>query len=236
MKCISSPALDNAAIISYVEGEVDDAVAVHMKECPFCRERASQWKQLENRLQKQLYRVSCPTPMELGEYHLGLLPEPQVSAIEQHLQECLLCSRELKKLKDFLGAPAPSTNFLAAVKVLVARITGPLENGFSPMAVALRGDTKGPLTFEADDVVITLEVQQEPNGQVSLVGQMAADDQDQWTAAKVELQQADSSQLTASMDDLGAFRFEEVLPGAIQITIKSLSGIHIQIPNIDISV
>jgi hypothetical protein len=38
------------------------------------------------------------------------------------------------------------------------------------------------------------------------------------------------------MDDLGAFRFAEVRPGMIDITIKSLYGIYIQIPNVDIAI
>jgi hypothetical protein len=38
------------------------------------------------------------------------------------------------------------------------------------------------------------------------------------------------------MDDLGAFRFTEVSPGMIDITIKSLYGIYIEIPNIDIAI
>ena len=85
-------------------------------------------------------------------------------------------------------------------------------------------------------MVITLDVQRAPNEQVSLLGQVAADDQDQWTGARVALQQADSSQRSAALDDLGGFRFENITPGVIQITINSLHGIHIQVPNIDIAI
>lgn len=236
MKCISSPALDNTQILSFVEGEADDAIVTHIRECPYCRERAQQWTRLQKRLKKQFYRVSCPTPMELGDYHLGLMPDNQKLVVAQHLRECPLCRREMTELQDFLTDPGPETSFLGAVKVLVARLLNQPENGYTPSSVALRGEAKGPLTFEADGAVITLEIQPASNEQVSLLGQIAADDQDQWTGAKVELQQADSSQLTASMDDLGAFRFEAVRSGIIQISIKSLYGIHIQIPNIDIAV
>ncbi|HSL45684.1 MAG TPA: hypothetical protein VK897_19775 [Anaerolineales bacterium] len=236
MKCISSPALDDAQIMSYVEGEGDDAVASHIRECPYCRERAEQWTHLQNRLQQKLYRVSCPTPMELGDYHLGLLPAPQVLVIAQHLRECPLCRREVAELEEFLTDPAQRPSIFRAVKVLVARLLNQAQNGHAPAGVALRGEGKGPLTFEAEGVVITLDVQQEPSGQVSILGQLAADDQDQWTGAKVELEHADSTQLTSSIDDLGAFRFDKIAPSPIQITIKSLYNLQIRIPNIDIAV
>lgn len=236
MKCISSPALDDTQIISYLEGEADDAVVAHIKECPFCREKASRWAHLQNRLQKQVYRATCPTSIELGDYHLGLLPAPQVLVIAQHLRECPLCRRELAELKDFLTDPGPEASFLGAVKVLVARLINQASSDPAHVSMALRGETKGPLTFEADSVVITLDVQPNPNGQVALLGQLAADDQNEWTGAKVELEQADSSRITVSMDDLGAFRFEDVGPGAVQITIKSLYGVQVTIPNIEITI
>jgi len=234
MKCISSPALDDSQIIRYVEGESDETVVAHINECAFCREKASQWALLQNRVKKALYQVSCPTPMELGEYHLGLLPPAQVLVIAQHLRECPLCRREAAELQDFLTAP--DAGLLDTLKVLIARLINPAENGYTPAGVALRGAAKGPLSFEADGVSITLEVQPAPNGQLALVGQLAADDHDQWTGAKVELQQADAPRLTASMDDLGAFRFEGVHPGVIQVTIRSLYDLQVEIPNIDIAV
>ena len=101
---------------------------------------------------------------------------------------------------------------------------------------ALRGERKGPIILEAEGVVITLDVEPGSDGQVSILGQVAADEQDQWTNASVELQQADRQPITTSLDDLGAFRFEIVRPGATQIMITSTEGVVIQSPNIDIAV
>jgi hypothetical protein len=235
MKCISSPALDDAQIMSYIEGEGDEAVVSHIRECAYCRERADRWERLQNSLQKQLYRVACPTPMELGDYHMGLSSASQVLVIAQHVRECPLCRRELAELEGFLTDPGQETGFLDTVKVLVARLINQSQNGYAPAGLALRGEAKGPLTFEADGLVIMLDVQREPSGQVSILGQLAADDQDQWTGAKVELQQVGSSQLISSMDDLGSFRFDKVTPGPIHIIFTSLYNLQVQIPNIDIA-
>src|SRR4029453_18888883 len=113
-------------------------------------------------------------------------------------------------------------DILVRAKVLFAQLVG--GSGSTPAFGALRGESKGPLTFEADGVVITLDVQPVASEQASILGQLAADDQDGWTGAKVELQQVDSPQVTASLDDLGAFRFEAVRPGSIKFTITWLSA------------
>ena len=222
MKCISSPALDDTQILSYVEGEADDAVVTHMQECPFCSERAQQWTGLQKRLQKQFYRVSCPTPMELGDYYLGYLPDSQELVIAQHLRECALCRQEVAILEDFLSRPIPETSLLGAARVLIARLVGgPAQNGAAPAVPALRGVSKGPLTFEADSVLILLDIQPASGGKVNILGQVAADDQDQWTGALVELRREEQLQSSMEIDDLGAFHFEGVMTGEQELRIIS---------------
>lgn len=232
MKCITSPALDDTQIISYVEGEADNVTMAHIKKCPYCAERASQLTLFQNQLRARLYRSNCPTPMALGDYHLGLMSASQVLMVAQHVRECPHCRRDLAELEEFLAEPDVQLDIFQTAKVLFARL---IDGGATPAFGALRGESKGPLTFEAEGVVITLDVQPAPNGQLSMLGQLAADDQDDWTGARVELQQAGSLQLTASLDDLGAFRFEAVHTGSIQFTITSLNGVVIQSPDIEIN-
>jgi hypothetical protein len=233
MKCISSPALENIEIARYVDGEAEDAVVAHIKECPFCSDRARQWTLLQKSLRKQFYRKTCPTPAELGDYHLGLLPARQVLAVAQHIRECALCRQEVLQLEEYLAELAPERGLLEPVKILIGRIISgqPGELSSSP---ALRGETKGPLIFAADGIVVTLDVQPGSDGGASLQGQVAADDQDQWTGAVVKMSQADMPDLTASLDDLGSFGFEGVHPGTIHLRITSHNGIEVQILNIDI--
>ena len=64
------------------------------------------------------------------------------------------------------------------VRVLIARLLGGPGEGAAPMP-ALRGERKGPIILEAEGVVITLDVEPGSDGQGSMLGQAAADDQDQ---------------------------------------------------------
>jgi hypothetical protein len=146
-------------------------------------------------------------------------------------------------LKTFLDDLAPKTDFLGTVKVLAARLTSLKtepgkqgEGGFASAVLALRGETKGSLIFEADRVMITLDVQRGLHNQIMVLGQVAADDQDQWTGATVELKQANSSTLLTSLDDLGGFRFENVRPGEMEIAVKSLYNIQLKVPSINIAI
>ena len=229
MKCISSPALDNVEIARYVDGEADEAVVAHIEQCPFCNERAQQWTLLQNRLRRQFYRANCPTSMELGDYHLGYLPALQALVVSQHLRECLLCQREVAVLEDFLTGLAPETSLLGAVKVLVARLMNTqAENDLAP---ALRGEAKGPLTFESDGIVILLDIQPGDAGRFHILGQVAADDQEKWTDALVEIRQDSELQFSSTVDDLGAFRTETIMPGSKELRIIPRDGSLIVVSN-----
>jgi hypothetical protein len=237
MNCISPPELSDRQLLEFLDGEAEPETTHHLGICQYCRNKVDALAQLQNGLTARLYRITCPSPLELGEYHLRILPSPQMLVIAQHVRECPHCEAEVAQLENFLKDLTADVKpgLPAIVRVLVARLVGGSGEGAAPMP-ALRGEQKGPIILEADGVVITLDVEPGSDKQVSILGQVAADEQDQWTNALVELQQIDRPPLTTSLDDLGAFRFEAVRPGATQIMISSTEGVVIQSPNIDIAV
>jgi len=236
MKCITSPALDDTQIISYVEGEADDAVLAHMRECAYCSERANHWTLLQNDLRKQLYRINCPTPMEIGDYHLGLLPAPQALIVAQHVRECPLCRREVAELENFLEELAPEVSLLRAARVLIARLINGNGGESAPTFAALRGEAKGPITLEADGIVILLDIQPTNEGSVNILGQVAADNQGQWTGALVELRQENELQSSIEVDDLGAFQAEGIRPGSKELRIYSKDNSLTVVSNFIVSI
>ena len=127
--------------------------------------------------------------------------------------------------------PALRPTVLETVKVLIARLVG----GEAPMGSALRGEARTLPIFEADGTVISLNAQPGFNGETSILGQVAADDQDRWTGAAVELKQPYLATLYATIDDLGAFTFDIIDPGPMQMRITSSDGIVIQTENTSIT-
>lgn len=233
MNCASPPELDDRQLLEAIDGAADPQVAAHLEQCPSCRARAGELAALQKSLTARLYRLSCPSSLELGDYHFGLLPKLQAAAVSAHLRECPHCTLEIAQLQSYLGDPVLSSpeSPLERFKVLIARLVGGPEEGRSypagslaPAFAALRGGAKGPITLEADGILILLDVQPGAGGGAAVLGQVSAEDQDAWTGALVELSQAGRTSLTASVDDLGAFRFEGVLPGPTGLRITPEAG------------
>jgi hypothetical protein len=237
MNCISPPELSEQQLLEYLDGEADAQTIQHLERCEFCRRKSDAFKRLQGSLTARLYRLICPSPLELGEYHLRILSAPQMLLIAQHVRECPHCQREVAQLETYLSDLGPHTwqSLSGTIRVIIARLVDAAEDG-SPLLVPLRGQQKGPITLEADGIVITLDLQPTLDERLSILGQVAADDQDQWTGAMVELRQADAPQLTASLDDLGAFRFEAVRAGVSRFTITSTDGVTIETLDLDLTV
>ena len=64
-----------------------------------------------------------------------------------------------------------------------------------------------------------LDIQPTHEGKADILGQVAADDQDQWTGALVELHQGNELKFSTAVDDLGAFRSEGIMSGLIELRI-----------------
>jgi len=142
MNCISPPELEADQLLTYLDGEADQGTISHLEDCEYCREKANSLARLQDRLSSRLYRITCPSSLELGEYHLRILPPSQMLIVAQHVRECPHCGRELAGLEAYLAEPAPPPGLLEPARVLIAQLVGG-QSGFP----VLRGEAKGPLVF-----------------------------------------------------------------------------------------
>jgi len=213
--------------------DANQDVARHLKQCPYCSEKAKNLESFQKRLTKQLYRSSCPSPMELGEYHLRKLPDPRRLVIAQHLQICPYCVQEVSELEEFLGDLPPQPSLLEPIKVFFAH----LVSGGAQMA--LRGEASTSRVFMVNDIVISLDVQSGSDGEISIQGSVGAldeENQKQWTGARVELKQTYLAPLLSYVDEYGGFSFSEVFPSLTQVTILSPTGIAVQTEQVDLTI
>ena len=240
MNCISPPGPEEWQLLAFLDSEADPETALHLQGCSYCRERAETLARVQNVLAFRLDRITCPSPAELGEFHLRLLPPAQMLIISQHLRECSRCTREIDQLKEFLRdlAPGPPGGLIQQTKVMIANLVGGRGEvkAAGQMPFALRGEGKEPITFEVDDILIVLDVQPASEGNLTIHGQVAAGNQDQWTDALVRWRQDHLLDLSTRVDDLGAFRCEGILPGAIDFQIVSRDGTAVAVPTFEVSV
>ncbi|MGD8405599.1 MAG: hypothetical protein PVJ21_18215, partial [Anaerolineales bacterium] len=114
MTCISPPELDVRLLMAFLDGEADQETTLHLQKCDHCRDRAKTLEREQKLLTSRLYRASCPSTDELGEFHLRMLPSNQMLIISQHVRECPLCTREIGQLKEYLSdlTPGPEGNLM----------------------------------------------------------------------------------------------------------------------------
>lgn len=241
MACVSPPELSDRELLTYIDGEADQQVVAHLERCSHCQERARRLTRLQDRLTAQLYRVVCPSPLELGEYHLGLLPRDQAAAVAWHLAECPHCAREVAQLEDYLTELAPTLEpglleqVKERVKVLVAHlVNGGLAAGLltqptlAPAYAGIRGGEGEPFLYQADDVQIAAEVQDdaERSDRKVLLGLVIGMEP---SGVKAHLWQADQRVAVVPVDELGNFVIPGLAPGSYELILSGPEvEIHIQ--------
>lgn len=227
----------DADLLAYLDGEVDPEVASQIERSPAARERAEELARIQSRLTARFYRLECPKSEILGEYHLGLLSQRQSIDVAKHLLECPHCTRELDQLTDYLSErPDP----FKGIKVLIARWVGEKGGGpstgevaFAPAFAMLRGSSQVPVSLEADGILIILDIQPAATERATILGQVAADEQDLWTGSTIEVRQEGVQICTAVVDDLGAFSCGELSTGQAELLLISKSG-TVVLANIEI--
>ena len=110
-RCISTPELDDLALIAAIDGEASPDVLDHLRRCSYCAARAQHYAELQGLLRKQFFRMFCPSTDTLVAYHDGTLSVTEHSQLRTHLAECPHCRREIHFLEqltsDSVGGRAP---------------------------------------------------------------------------------------------------------------------------------
>ena len=240
MACELPPEPNDQELLAYLDGEAGPQVEEHIARCAHCRERARQLARLQGRLTARLYRAVCPTTVELGEYHLGLLPGERAAAVARHLAECPHCARETAQLREYLGAlvPHPEPTPLEQVQVLVAQLVRRIEESIQPAppalapAYALRGEGAGPLLYQAGDVQISIEVQADaahPGRRLLLgfaIGIEIAD-------LEACLAQEEQPVATVPVDELGNLAVPNLAPGTYHLILRGPT-IEVHVPELEV--
>ncbi|MEZ4726379.1 MAG: hypothetical protein R3E79_04515 [Caldilineaceae bacterium] len=232
--------LRDGELLAYLAGDADAAVNAHLAECTACQQRAAALASLEQRLTTTLYRLACPSPLELGEYQLKLLSAADTHAVALHVNQCPHCAAEIAILTDYLAAVAPTIEPAAALplaeraRILVARLVEGFAGlntpgGLTAATAGLRGDAGEQLVYEVDGVQVIIDVQtdvQQPTQRV-LLGLVLGLPASQTVTA--HLWRTEQAVATTMVDELGNFVIAALAPGAYDLILSSdKTEVHIQ--------
>lgn len=245
MECISPPELDDQTLLAFIDGQAPAAVTEHVRQCAHCRERARRLARLLGRLTTLFYRFECPTPAELGEYHLELLPAAQTAAIERHLADCLHCRREVAQLEGYLTHLEPAAQpepgrlqeTVEHARVWLARLvgggaaSGPVGPfALSPAFAGLRGkDAEAPLVYQAQDAQVIIEVKEDAESlnHYALLGLIIGMDEPAGLDAR--LLHGGQQAAATEVDELGNFVLTSLVAGEYDLILAGSDlEIHVQ--------
>ena len=242
MTCNFPPAVSEANILSYLEQRAGAEITEHLAKCSYCAGRAGRLTQRQMSLARQLSRlIACPSWMELGEYHLRVLPQPKAAAIRQHLAQCDYCQNEFALLKGYVDAPHPDLSALIVapvdkpglidrIRVLIAWPVQPISGGgWATAGAGMRGEERTRL-FQVDETQIALDVQDdlEQLGRRLVLGLITGQD---FTGASVHFCQANQpdTKVSVEVDELGNFIAPALAPGVYDLILQGPEAeIHVQ--------
>jgi hypothetical protein len=238
LDCTDPGAIQDWELETCADGEAPPHVVAHLARCPACRARAREHAPLERRLRQALYRYDCPSPDALRDYHWGYLPADERRPVEAHLETCPHCAAELADMAGFVTAERaqPSETLLARARqaaaqahLVVARLFSP---GLSPV-LALRGDTRDVLLFDAEGVALSVNLEQEHTGAYTIFGQVLSPEPVALASgyARLTAQEEPVDPVRTPLDANGGFTLPDLRPGVYQLVV-CLPGRRIVVPTL----
>jgi hypothetical protein len=237
--CSWPVALDDLALIAAIDGEAGLDVMAHLRDCPYCSERAHVFADMQGLLRKQLFRMFCPTSEELAAYQQGLLNGDQRTQMTEHLRECPHCTREFNLLEQLsrenLPArsppPANGTSDQAHHSARSGRLrqiaATLLTSPATPLAGAY-GALRGPshahqYAYHAENMQLTLGVQRVVSRVDRRVIRGALELEDKlyevFNGVIARLSRNETVICTAELDQLGNFVLDDLAPGTYQLAL-----------------
>ena len=225
--CSHPPALSDLDLIAAVDGEALDDIVAHLRACPFCAQRASEFAALQNLLRKQLYRVLCPSSDQLLALLHGWLDSSQTMQIQSHVNSCPLCAADMRLLIDAASVPAAApAGPLNRLRRVVAELITPRAP--SPLTAAygvMRGSSSGgQYAYRAENIQLMLDVERAAAypGRLILLGLLLPDDSigDRLNSATASLLHNDTIITSTLLDELGNFVIEDIAPGDYSLSLR----------------
>jgi len=173
------------------------------------------------------YRLSCPEPEKLGDYHLRRLSPGERLVVARHLRDCPHCARELEMYASpDEGAEGVLNGVLSPVeglskdrlRGLISRVLWATPSVSDRLAPALRGGPYAQRLYQAEGVQIELQVQPATSGyrRQRLLGQV----QPISIVTEVELWHESEVLESSAVDDEGYFSFDRLKPGAYTLCLR----------------
>lgn len=241
----SVPQIDDAQLLAYLDGALDEEQAQVVEQTPQYRRRLRELAEQERQLAAGLYRADCPPPLRLGDYCLRRLPAEERRAVDRHLASCPHCVEEVEAIGRYLDALSAEleTGLVERARLLIARLVsgrGDAGRGGAeastafgaPALAGVRGGEQEPLLYEAGAIQISLDVQEDGKrpGRRTILGLVLDDEAGGWQAG---LWHEGERVAEADVDELGNFVLSGLEPGGYDLVIGR-PNVEILVQNLEL--
>jgi hypothetical protein len=233
-------ALDDLALIAAIDGEAGSDVMAHLRDCPYCSERAHVFENMQGLLRKQLFRMFCPSSEDLAAYQQGMLKGGQQACITEHLKECPHCTREFYLLEQLSRETLPARSppspngtsdyahagaFSGKLRQIAAKLLPAPAKPLAGAYGALRGPSQASqYAYHAENLQLTLGVQRVVSRTDRRVihGALELDDElySVFSGATAHLSHNETLIRTAELDELGNFVLDDLAPGTYRLALR----------------
>jgi hypothetical protein len=224
----SSRKIQDSDLLAYLEGTADPIIRELVEHSDAYQKRIRELTNQQRVLKTQLYRRSCPSTDQLDEYFLGTISKQNKHEIDEHLQKCPYCTRELVQYEVFLDKSKLAPSWVDRIKIVVAQLLDNQQfNSFQP-ALAVRGSEVEPIIYEGEGILVALNIQDDVAhpGRKSVVGFIVGMEEE---LIQAHLWQGGQHHSIATVSDSGNFSIDSLLPGTYELIVKSpYFLVHIQ--------
>jgi hypothetical protein len=231
---------DDEELLSLVLGERRLSIErqAHLKQCVQCQQRLAEIQHVNTILLSRLYRIFCPSSMDISLYCADLLPSAATFSIVKHVLNCPLCTREVAETRTFIKVRdlEPAFAPLAAMRRVIGILLGP------QLQLATRGVARSVAQaiwshqYRAGDINLSLHLMPSSNNDYVLLGVLGSADsengEDLFEGAEAVIGAGSSLAATAQIslpetepvlrtlvDDLGNFAFASIARGEYTLII-----------------
>ena len=215
--------LTDGDLLAYLDGDADPDIVQRIAQNAEAQVRLHELAQTHSQLDEILHQLPRPSTQELGEYHLGLLPEADAQAVAAYLQAHPHAAQQQDLLQEFLTAadPAPEPHRpdpLERVAVFVAQL---IEGGHGPQlaGAAVRGAREEIYQVGDFQLVLASDVDADSPTQQVLTGILLGAEPAGMAVHLWRGEFADAAGET-TLDDLGNFTLKGLDRGLYQLIIS----------------
>jgi hypothetical protein len=228
---------DDEELLSLVFGERRLSIErqAHLEQCVQCQQRLEEIQQVNTILVSRLYRIFCPSSMDISLYCADLLPSAATFYIVKHVLNCPLCTREVAETRNFIKVRdlEPAFAPLAAMRRVIGILREP------QLQLATRGVARSAAQaiwshqYRAGDIDLSLHLMPSSNNDYVLLGVLVSENgEDLFEGAEAVIGTGSSLAATAQIplpetgpvlrtliDDQGNFAFASIARGEYTLII-----------------